>query len=538
MSEVARTYGERQSDDDPIINKPGTEISTTSETHSAVLIPRSNSSTMLTDLGSSSDSEDESNLPTASIRKQTLGEQCEEGSGFAKVKQHMTVSQIMQSDGSDDELEAIGAYERLQLEMRMNRVSNVLTSKSSHEIDQSTHFSNDEAQMGSSKCSEHRSTITPTHQSTKERLQRLALKNCISAEESQPKVEAPEAHHGNSSGTDSEDIEAKIRMSSTKKPPRRAATKKALEEMHKETERIQRSMTLAPDAQVKTKLNIKDFLAKVGFVKPDIPPKTAETTSTDLRNDTETHHDEDPFSLVLPEAKARIYDESMISKPFPKLLPISSAFANELEESDEDIELPSINTMNTNQNPRSALPKLAGSITIHEDVLLDSDSDDGASSSQSDLPVRLKNHKLLFQKRNFAQIKKDRQAAKFVAMARPDSPSKVQARAEKARKAELIAQAALEAKAERLAREAALKASGVTLVSAEQRAREALEIENLVDKARKQADELRRLERREDQKRKAEADGMADHDSESDDDWQGDVEDGSVSEDGTEVSSS
>lgn len=329
----------------------------------------------------------------------------------------------------------------------------------------------------------------------------------------------PQNRHAETS-SDSEDIEAEIRLSSSRKVPRRAATKKALEEMHKETERIQRSMTLAPEAQVKTRLRISDFLSKVGYSsaapkhETDIPeqvvPKAVEISS-ELQ-----HAPEDGLSpLELQQGTER---------PVPS--PYCEAFATNLEESDDDIELPAFGVLMSSQTaviPPAPMPPIVAPTSgssMQEDVLLDSDSE-----SEPDLPQHLKSHALLFKKRDFEQIKKDRRAAKFVAMARPDSPTKTEARLERTRRADLIVQVARQAKIDRKAREAAMKEAGIAVMSIEQRQKEALEIEDLVEKARRQAAELRRLEQLEDKKARAETDGVND-DEDSDREWDGDDESG------------
>ncbi|CCG84764.1 protein of unknown function [Taphrina deformans PYCC 5710] len=323
-----------------------------------------------------------------------------------------------------------------------------------------------------------------------------------------------------SAESDSEDIEAEIRMSSARRIPRRAANKKAIEAMHKETERLRRNMTLAPDASVKTKLHVNDFLSKIGYLrqpeKQVLEPESERPhheNSTPVLDDPFVEHDD---TLICPQ------DTPTASTA---ALPLSKPFAAELEESDSDIELPSMARLVSSQSaPVPALPaealQLKTCISIHEDVLLESDSD-----SEGEVLEHLRNHKLLFKKRDYEQVKKDRRAAKLVAMARPDSPTKQEARAAKARQAALIAQVSNQAKAERKAREATMLAAGVAVVSVEQRQREALEVEDLVEKARRQAMELRKLEEKEDRKRRAAEDGVndisGDSENESEDhDWE------------------
>lgn len=545
MSTVRRTYGKHpdlgSSSSDISDNESPPKIGSTSE--SKILSPKSKIAAMLAEMDASDESgEDVSLARISNTKASSIGHHIKR-LGAERSEQALTVSQIMRSDDSEEENDAQSesAYSRVRQQLLSKRrqksvaLDTPLRPESHRDLS-----STDEETPKMANAAVPTSPpvlVTPNSRkkSARDRLELLASKRtaALGAEQTTPLEDQSSARQqlaseASDSTTDSEDLEAEIRMSSTRKVQRRAASKKAMEEMHKETERIQRSMTLAPDARVKTKLKVTDFLAKVGFVQA-IPASAG--TVPELSADHSLPHEKPQENYLCKEAVtdfSRTGEPSVAAadEPCPTL---SHAFAPELEESDEDIELPCVTSMfaEATQEINASIPK--ESISIHEDILLDSASDSNPSS-EVDLPARLKNHKLLFKKRDFQQIKQDRRAAKFVAMARPDSPTKLEARAERARKAALIAQVARQAKLERAEREAAMKAAGITIVSAEQREREAVEIESLVDKARKQADELRRLEKKEDQKRKAEADGVNDMGSESDDDWQGDAEDNTKSD--------
>jgi mediator of replication checkpoint protein 1 len=300
---------------------------------------------------------------------------------------------------------------------------------------------------------------------------------------------------------------------------------------------MERGMGLVPEARVNKKLTVSDFFSKVGYVQK----KAEETTAVVV----------DPASAVqaIQAAKADVapVDCEMagpaksVSSPPPasspsrkQALPYTLAFAPDLEESDEEeVEvMPTLAELMV-AKAKSPTPECEPIQAIEEvepqpkseaeqvqplpapgshDIVLEDSSEEEAP-----LPKHLKSHKLLFAKRDYAKIEKDRKAAKFHALARPDSPTKAEARLEKQRKAELLARVAWQAKAEREAREAALKAAGMTLLSAEERAKEAIEVEDLVERARRQAEELRKLEKAEDAKRKAVEDGVNDEEEEDED---------------------
>ncbi|ORY86366.1 MRC1-like domain-domain-containing protein [Protomyces lactucae-debilis] len=320
------------------------------------------------------------------------------------------------------------------------------------------------------------------------------------------------------SGSESEEIEAEMRLSSARRP-RRAAGKKALEEMHKKTARMERGMGLVPEARVNKKLTVSDFFSKIGYGKKKEEP---------IQGVPEVIPSRDDEVVVAEDSTFGTHTADKSPRPLSKPLPVSIAFAPGLEDSDEeDIALPSIaDMMLARQKSPTPEPEAAEVVTAkpvtpekplpnaqaHVDIVLEDSSEEEAP-----LPSNLKSHKLLFAKRDFAKIEKDRKAAKFHALARPDSPTKVEARLEKQRKAALLARVAQQAKVERAEREAAMKAAGVHLTSAADRAKEAIEVEDLVERARRQADELRKLEKKEDAKRKAEQDGVNDEEEEDED---------------------
>ena len=388
----------------------------------------------------------------------------------------MSVAQIMQDSDDESDEDPEVAYKRMREELAATKALNEERTKEA---------------------------------TAKEKVQALAQKKRDEASaQIETEVEEVMRTSVQSSGSDSEDIEAELRMSSAKRAPRRMASKKAIEEMHKETERLQRNMTLAPEANVHIKLKMTDFLSRLGYKKSTPVEETTTITET--------------IDPVIDEP-AQIPIESTAPA-------FSTAFAKGLEESDDE-EMPDLKTLLSQAKPVFSSPVPPTTTATPAEIIL-SDSEDEAP-----LPSHLKSHKLLFAKRDQEKIQKDRRAAKFVAMARPESPTKVEARLERQRKATLLASVARQAKEERSEREAAMKAAGVQIVSAADRQKEAIEIEDLVEKARLQAEELRKLEKREDKKKLAEEEGVNDE-SERDSDWSDhEHQDDDGSEDGSDFTS-
>ncbi|BFZ57442.1 hypothetical protein PYCC9005_004494 [Savitreella phatthalungensis] len=326
--------------------------------------------------------------------------------------------------------------------------------------------------------------------------------------------------------TDDEDIEAELRMSSGKKGPlgrgttARAASKKALDQMHRETERLARGMNLAPEIVVKKKLSFTDFFARVGY-------KTAKEPSPQPPAPESATEPQPPQTEPVPESVVKT------ASPISAQVATSHAFAPELEDDDE-IELPTVEQVLSQPivAPKAITPQkkayhIIPPLARGNEVLLDSDSDNESPRMPAD-PVHAR-HAALFSKRDFAQVKEDRKAAKFISLARPDSPTKLEARDRKIRDAALKAAVAKQAQADRAAREAALRAAGVEILSTEERQRQALQVEDLVERARRQAEEIRKLEQREDRRRKAIEDGVNDEqasgDEADDESWRGDDSD-------------
>lgn len=556
MATVKRTYGRRREptptsdveDDTPPTSQHSQGLPNTLESKAAFLGTR-------LDPDSESDSDEDIALPSGDDKHRpssshvgafTFDDEEEEEEaddyGNSRVQPSLSVSQIMQDDDSDAEEEQESAYDRVRRELLAAKAPiqkeafvKALPKQSTSSDSTYRHTSASLLLNGSKTMEEPGRHLedtsrsnTPFREQEQVHLPRSPLLKTASEEETFREVQAKILDSAQTSGSDSEDIEAAIRLSSSKRVPRRHASKKAIEEMHRETERIQRTMTLAPNAQVKTKLKMSDFLSKIGFQKSAEVATTSSATSGESVSIT-AKVDQSNVLMSMPSA-TQVNLQDVLQEPLPITCPIAEVSD---DSSDEDIGLPGVSAILSSQPTTTAAPTLTRhdpnqNIRIHEDVLLDSDSD------SDNFPSHLKSHKLLFKKRNFEQIKRDRRAAKFVAMARPDSPTKIEARAEKLRKAELLAQVARQAKADRQAREAAMKASGVNVVSTKQRQKEALEIEDLVDRARKQADELRRLERSEDKKKKAEAEGLED-DSATDEEWQAEALVNSDSDIGTDL---
>lgn len=536
MQSVRRTYGRRRDITPQVSDNEDLTPPTSQHSCSHGLTPKAKIAAMLAQLDESDDEE----IASPEISTSRHPPAIDRYSGDSRLDvQHKrdghvptmpissgplpSVSQIMQAeaDGSEDDSQDEGsAYERLRRNLLATTAQSpetirpVVLKQSITSTDSSAEDSDIELPSTSAALTQALAVAAAGR-----KLQQPSHPEQPRSELDPSRLEISIDGHAQTSGSgsDSEDIEAEIRMSSSKRAPRRASSKKAIEEMHKETERIQRSMTLAPDAQVKTKLKVNDFLSKIGYLKqPKLTAPVIGAPPVEIPTD-----NNDPFT-------ESIIEEAQQDNESCNLMPVSDRIAVELEESDEDIELPGLADLISSQHQESRYdcpspPKMR--LDIHQDILLDSDSD-----NELDLPSRLKSHKLLFKRRDFNQIKRDRKAAKFVAMARPDSPTKLEARQEKARKAALMAQVSKKAKADRQAREAALKAAGITIMSSEQRQREALEVEDLVEKARRQATELRRLEAKEDKMKQAAEDGVNEDSSDEDNDWQHVEEDASDSD--------
>lgn len=362
------------------------------------------------------------------------------------------------------------------------------------------------------------------------------------------------------SGVSDDDREADRRLAQYSRPTRKAS-KKALEEMNRETQRMSRNMQLAHQAKTKKKISKQSLLDRFNFresVTPvtEVPqnPSSSTAASSAPASDLEEAYNKDspPTSPVAPDDPLMAPEDSIVDKQpadttdkmqpleqeaeeLPTMLEVMNQSIQKLDKGKgKDIDYNEAGNVpgvfrghKTVFKQRPINVRLPKSVSDRGDVDLDSGSD------LEVLPVRKsKTSKLdVFDRLPVDKVQEGRSMQALRALAHLNSPEKM-SRAKKASMTQadmqisLQQRARLQAMEERRAKIEDLKRRGILIQSAEEREKDQAEVEDLVDKARKEADDIMQKEKRAAKKEKmanGEADGLADS-SDEDDDYQADVD--------------
>ena len=366
------------------------------------------------------------------------------------------------------------------------------------------------------------------------------------------------------SGVSDDDMAADRRLTQHSRPTRKAS-KKALEEMNRETQRMSRNMQLAHQAKTKKKISKQSLLDRFNFrtsMAPivEVPRNLSSSTSASSTpaSDLEEGRNEDspatsPITpgdpLLAPVDSERDKQPAVIlnqmqplsqdDEKLPSMLEVMSQPPQRLDKGkgkaidyDKAEKAPAITkgqkTIFKQPPIKVRLPML---MSNRGDIDLDSDND------LEILPVRKsKASKLdVFDRLPAGRGQEGRSMQTLRALAHLDSPEKM-SRAKKTSMTQADMQRSLQQRARRQAMEERkakiddLKRRGIIIQTAEERERDQAEVEDLVDKARKEADEIMQKEQRAAKKDKTangEKDGLADS-SDEDDDYQAEADNSDV----------
>lgn len=346
--------------------------------------------------------------------------------------------------------------------------------------------------------------------------------------------------------------------SSRKKPrqrrarPNRKASKKALEEMNRETQRISRNMQLAHEAKTKKKITKESFLARfsIGQSRQEPGPGPGPGPGSD---DKGQHRSQDGSSmngsLQSSEGEAGNGKEKETPQTSPILEPLDKSTARgvasgapqqradepdfeaqmaELPSMEELLDMsedqledkpknakPTTTTAQKGKQPqrieitkdKNPLPRPAANVNVNVHLSRqsvarnqneDTDSDDDLEVVTSPGKCRrIAAFENLPAKRN----QEPSSLVKLRALAHLTSPTrKTQSMTPAELSVSLLQRAKQQAARERQERIQELRDKGIPVETAEERARMEDEVENLVDKARKEADDIARVEKRESKK--------------------------------------
>ena len=364
------------------------------------------------------------------------------------------------------------------------------------------------------------------------------------------------------SGLSDEDRVVERKLTQQARPTRKAS-KKALEEMNRETQRMSRNMQLAHQAKTKKKITKESLLARFNFRTPassnvEISQQPSSSTVASSRPATDVedvvNEESPPTSPLTPDdpsvgavdlgtlkdsimidsgtADAEQADTEreeedlrnmvgMLSKPMPKT---DKAKGKAKEQDNPNAILQTNGSKSTFRQPsvRIRLPKpsMAGRD-------LDSDSDLEILPNRRIRKARTD----VFERLPAAKVQDARSLQTLRALAHLNSPEK-QAHGKKATMSLAEMQSSLQRRARQQATEeraekiAELKSRGIIVQTAEERQKDQAEVEDLLEKARREGEELKQQEKRAAKKEKianGEVDGLPDT-SDEDEDYREDEE--------------
>ncbi|PYH84794.1 hypothetical protein BO82DRAFT_429744 [Aspergillus uvarum CBS 121591] len=291
------------------------------------------------------------------------------------------------------------------------------------------------------------------------------------------------------------------------RPAARKASKKALEEMNRETQRMSRNMQLAHQAQTKKKITKESFFARFNFGQPAVPPpgetsssaagsqnssdveaqKDKETPRTSpvlgpadkvsAAEDTPKENTAEPEFSTLEEILAN--PPTQLEEPVVARMEVESAAAPPLKKEKKALNLPAVRVRLSREE-----------VARHQQD--DSDSDLEIVTS----PAKCRRI-AAFENLPAKKLQESASMIKLKALAHLTSPNRKSKGMNGAQlSATLLLKARQQAARERQERIEELRAKGIHIETAEERAAMEDELENLVEKARLEADAIAKQERK------------------------------------------
>lgn len=339
------------------------------------------------------------------------------------------------------------------------------------------------------------------------------------------------------------------KLSQKARQPRKAS-KKAMEEMNRETQRMSRNMQLAHQAQTKKKITKESLFARFNFMQPDAPPaepaaaNSSSAAGSQNSSDIEGQKNETPrTSPVLGPADGEKPDTS-------KALEQEQTEEQQQQEKEADVEMTDLPTLEEAIADTSAKPKDTTSATVPVTdvtaklpnaipqpkeavrkitppsvrVLMSRQEvaqhqHDGSDSDDLEVitsPAKCRRI-AAFENLPSRQMQESSSMTKLKALAHLTSPNRKMSSMSSAElSASLLYKARQQAAKDRRERIEELRAKGVVIETAEERAAMEDNVEDLVEKARQEADDIAREERA--ARRKAK--GLDADDEEDDDDYE------------------
>lgn len=291
--------------------------------------------------------------------------------------------------------------------------------------------------------------------------------------------------------------------------PTRKASKKALEEMNRETQRMKRNMQLTHQAKVKKRFTAQDFLSNFSRSKPtsglanvfnaaditssspppapssdagadkdrDTPPSSPPSGEVQQKNVQESRTDV-PLADVSDEEMPSL--EEIMTQPGPKL---------DNNKGKAPVRDPSVGTRQSIRRYRVKIPTATASLENQDEDDDDLEIVKNRFAMFDQVPkMQTPEARTMLMLRHLAQLKNPEKAGRLKKGQKP-SITLQQLEAELRNRAREIAN---QERADKLAE---LRAKGIIILSEEDREREQLQIEDMLSKAREEADKLRKQEK-------------------------------------------
>jgi mediator of replication checkpoint protein 1 len=291
--------------------------------------------------------------------------------------------------------------------------------------------------------------------------------------------------------------------------PARRAGKKALEEMSRETQRMSRNMQLAHEARTKKKISKESFFARFNFMQsqaqsaPEQPgDNSSSTAGSQHSSDVEEHKDKGTpqTSPVLSPADAQDEPDKEPQKDveLPALEEQLYATVKVTEEISGKGDQPNKQSdeLSSVKNGKQSLRVAPVRVRLSRDQVARHQKDD----SDSDLEIVTSPAKCrriaAFENLPARKVQEPASMFKLKALAQLTSPSRKSTMMNPAElSASLLYQAKLQAAKERMERIEELRAKGIVIETAAERAAFEEEVENLVEKARQEGEAIAKQER-------------------------------------------
>lgn len=338
-------------------------------------------------------------------------------------------------------------------------------------------------------------------------------KERIEAEKRAAKAKERETIDNSNLFTDgeSEDDGNSGRKKAAKQPrPARKAGKKALEEMNRETQRMSRNMQLAHEAKTKKKITKESFFARFNFMQPQgqtAPEQPGENSSTTAESqnssDVEAHKDKETpqtSPVISPADDSTKIQHQQEQEILPTLDELMSSATREAPKSPRKVtenETTRLNTELSNVKKGKLPVRVAPArVRLSREQVARHQKDD---SSDDDLEIITSPAKCrriaAFENLPARNVQEPPSMFTLKALAQLTSPSRKSTMNSAELSANLLYQAKQQAGKERKERIEELRAKGIVIETAAERAAFEDEVENLVEKARQEGEEIAKQER-------------------------------------------